>query len=274
MGRVRRRLLVLLGLLALSSAGLAAPAAAQLPIPTITPTADADAHADADADGDPGARAAAAPGDRAAPPRAGQRRVHHAPPAAALARTRAGRRQGRRVPGRRARAGPARRGGLAHARGRGARARPRPSPARRGRPTWCGRGRAPSDSLVYGPTASSTVVVPIDERDRRVKRSRGWRKQRRPGAWNGGTLAASSSRATAKLRFTQRRVRVIVRRFPSAGRLAVSLDGRRTVIGLAGPAGHRQVAFDSGPPGRRRPPAHRAPRGRPRRDRRHRTRLA
>ena len=96
--------------------------------------------------------------------------------------------------------------------------------------------------------------MPIDERDRRVKRSRGWRKQRRPGAWNGGTLAASSAKATARLRFTQRRVRVIVRRFPSAGRLAVSLDGRRTVIGLAGPAGQRQVAFDSGPLG---PGAHR-----------------
>jgi hypothetical protein len=40
---------------------------------------------------------------------------------------------------------------------------------------------------------------------------------------------------------------VIVRRSPSAGRLEVVLDGRRTVVGLAGPAATRQVAFDSGP---------------------------
>ena len=106
------------------------------------------------------------------------------------------------------------------------------------------------------------MIVPIDERDRRVKRSRGWRKQRRPGAWNGGTLAASSAKATAKLRFTQRRVRVIVRRFPSAGRLAVSLDGRRTVDrprrsrwatgrsrsirGACGPGAHRLTVRPAG----------------------------
>jgi hypothetical protein len=42
-------------------------------------------------------------------------------------------------------------------------------------------------------------------------------------------------------------VRVVVHRFPSAGRLAVTLDGRRSVVSLAGPDGQRQVAFDSGP---------------------------
>jgi hypothetical protein len=99
----------------------------------------------------------------------------------------------------------------------------------------------------FGPTATATVVVPLDERDRRIKLSRGWRKQRRAGAWSGATAAASSARATARLRFTQRRVRVVVHRFPSAGRLAVTLDGRRSVVSLAGPDGQRQVAFDSGP---------------------------
>ena len=39
---------------------------------------------------------------------------------------------------------------------------------------------------------------------------------------------------------------MIARRFPSAGRLAVTLDGRRSVVSLAGPLGERQVAFDSG----------------------------
>ena len=99
----------------------------------------------------------------------------------------------------------------------------------------------------FGPPASATVVVPLDERNREVRLSRGWRKQRRAGAWQGATASASSTKATAKLRFTQRRVRVIVRRHPTAGRLAVSLDGRRSVVSLAGPLGERQVAFDSGP---------------------------
>ncbi len=99
----------------------------------------------------------------------------------------------------------------------------------------------------YGPVASATVLVPLDERDRRVTLSRGWRKQRRGGAWNGATASASSSKATATLRFTKRRVRVIVRRTPSSGQLAVVLDGRRSVVRLAGPAAGRQVAFDSGP---------------------------
>lgn len=101
--------------------------------------------------------------------------------------------------------------------------------------------------IAYGPPAGATVLVPLDERNRQIRLSRGWRKQRRRGAWNGATAAASSSRATAKLRFTKRRVRVIARRFPSAGRLAVTLDGRRSVVSLAGPDGERQVAFDSGP---------------------------
>ena len=109
------------------------------------------------------------------------------------------------------------------------------------------RVRARSEPEGYGPPATATVVVPLDERDSRVRLSGGWRKQRRPGAWNGGTAVASSSRATARLRFAKRRVRVIARRSPSAGRLSVVLDGRRTVVSLAGPEGRRQVAFDSGP---------------------------
>jgi hypothetical protein len=104
-----------------------------------------------------------------------------------------------------------------------------------------------ADAIAFGPPTAATVVVPLDERSHEVWLSRGWRKQRRRGAWNGGTAAASSSKASAKLRFTERRVRVIAHRFPSAGRLAVTLDRRRSVISLAGPDGQRQVAFDSGP---------------------------
>jgi hypothetical protein len=98
----------------------------------------------------------------------------------------------------------------------------------------------------YGPPATATVLVPLDERDRHVKLSRGWTRRHRAGAWDGATASSASGRATARLRFAKRRVRVIVRRTPSSGSLAVVLDGRRSVVPLAGPAGSRQVAFDSG----------------------------
>jgi hypothetical protein len=101
----------------------------------------------------------------------------------------------------------------------------------------------------YGPPALATVLVPLDERDRRVDLSRGWRRRPRAGAWDGTTASSSSRRATARLRFTKRRVRVIVRRTPASGSLAVVLDGRRSVVALAGPAASRQVAYDSGPLG-------------------------
>src|SRR4051812_29421250 len=58
----------------------------------------------------------------------------------------------------------------------------------------------------YGPAATASVLVPLDERDRRVKLSRGWRRHHRRGAWSGTTASAASSRATAKLRFAERRV--------------------------------------------------------------------
>jgi len=99
----------------------------------------------------------------------------------------------------------------------------------------------------YGDPSSATVVVPLDERDRRLKLSRGWRRQRRAGAWRRTTAASASTRATAKLRFSERRVRVIVRRTPTSGPLAVAVDGRPTIVRTAGPTAERQVAFDSGP---------------------------
>ena len=128
----------------------------------------------------------------------------------------------------------------------------RPSPARRAT-AYVVRARtratAPTPS---GPPRARPCSSRSTSAAARSGCSRGWRKQRRAGAWNGATAAATSSKATAKLRFTKRRVRVIARRFPSAGRLAVTLDGRRSVVSLAGPLGERQVAFDSGRAARRR----------------------
>jgi hypothetical protein len=221
MARMRRRLLVLLGVLALAPAGRAAAAQAQIPPPPLAAQADVLVPALAsDAFASPrmllrwGGRGA--DDGRVAGFFVDVRRVGR--PAAADWRT--------LVAG-----SPARTTTFTGAPGE----------------AYVVRVRArPFDSDSYGPAASASVLVPLDERDRSVKLSRGWRKQRRAGAWMGATAVASSARATAKLRFAKRRVRVIVRRTPSAGRLAVSLDGRRTVVRLAGPLAERQVAFDSG----------------------------
>jgi hypothetical protein len=257
MGRVRRRLLLLLGLLTVALAGRAVTAPAQVPIPTptitpaptLTPT--------------PTPTPTPAPTDTPVPPPLPPALAPGPPQSAVLVPELASD----------AFASPRmllRWGGLGADDGRAAgflvdvrrqglhaaadwRALVAGSPARAA--TFTG---APGEAYVvrvrsraagsddYGPAALSSVLVPLDERDRRVKLSRGWTKHRRAGAWDGTTAVASSSKATAKLRFSKRRVRVIVRRTPSSGRLAVVLDGHRSVVRLAGPAGQRQVAFDSG----------------------------
>src|SRR5215218_2441497 len=56
-----------------------------------------------------------------------------------------------------------------------------------------------SDATGYGPPTTASVLVPLDERDRRVRLSPGWRKRHRSGAWKGTTAVASSPRATARL---------------------------------------------------------------------------
>ena len=98
----------------------------------------------------------------------------------------------------------------------------------------------------YGPYALGSVTIPLDERDRQVKLSRQWRRARSAGAWTGTLARSSSRRARATLRFRGTRIRVIARRSARAGKLAVTLDGRRRVVATAGAPAQRQVVFDSG----------------------------
>lgn len=98
----------------------------------------------------------------------------------------------------------------------------------------------------YGPYATDSVTIPIDERDRRVRLGRPWRRTRSSGAWMSTLLRSSSRRARATLRFRGTRVRVIARRSARGGRLAVTLDGRRRLVSTAGATAQRQVVFDSG----------------------------
>ena len=64
-----------------------------------------------------------------------------------------------------------------------------------------------------GTTESHTVVVPVDDRDRRLLRfSRGWKRTPRQSAWGGTVRHTTEPGATAKLRFRGRRVSLISRR--------------------------------------------------------------
>ncbi|MGZ8632633.1 MAG: glycerophosphodiester phosphodiesterase family protein [Solirubrobacteraceae bacterium] len=112
--------------------------------------------------------------------------------------------------------------------------------------TYALRVSARDATGAYGPYATGSVTFPIDERDRRVKLTRPWRRTRSAGAWMGSLLRSSSRRARATMRFRGTRVRVIVRRSARGGRLAVTLDGRRRVVATAGAPAQRQVVFDSG----------------------------
>jgi len=251
MGRVRRRLLLLLGLAALAVCGRIAAAPAQVvPLPTVTPTPTATPTAT------PSATPTAAPVPPPPPlgPPATELLLPELASDAFTSQRLHLRWRGRGDDERRAAAFHVDVRALGLRSTADWRTLVAGSPARSatftGEPGVAYVVRARTRAIgaeAFGPPTSATVVVPLDERNRAVKLSRGWRKQRRPGAWKGATAAATSTQPTAKLRFTKRRVRVIARRFPSAGRLAVTLDGRRSVVSLAGPLGERQVAFDSGP---------------------------
>ena len=98
----------------------------------------------------------------------------------------------------------------------------------------------------FGPAAVRAVTVPLDDADRRVRRSGPWRRARSRGAWRGRVSASASRRARLTLRFAGRRLRVVARRSARAGRLAVTLDGRRRIVATAGAAAPRVAVFDSG----------------------------
>lgn len=97
----------------------------------------------------------------------------------------------------------------------------------------------------YGGFALDTITVPFDERDRHVLLAGRWQRVHAATAWQ-GTLARGAGRgAKATLRFSGRRLRVVARRSPGAGRLAVVLDGRRHTVSTAGSSAPRQVVFDA-----------------------------
>jgi hypothetical protein len=97
-----------------------------------------------------------------------------------------------------------------------------------------------------GTAESNTIVVPVDDRDRKLLRfSRGWRRTPREQAWGETVRRTTEAGATATLRFTGRRVSLISRRIPKGGRLRVTAGGRSKVVNLRGRSAPRQVLWTS-----------------------------
>jgi hypothetical protein len=97
-----------------------------------------------------------------------------------------------------------------------------------------------------GTAESNTIVMPIDDRDRRLLRfSRGWTRTPRPSAWGETVRRTTEAGPAATLRFMGRRVSLIGRRLPKGGRLRVTVGGRSKVLNLRGRSGFRRVLWTS-----------------------------
>jgi Domain of unknown function (DUF4430) len=98
------------------------------------------------------------------------------------------------------------------------------------------------------------VIVPVDDRDRRLLRiSRGWTRLERRRAWGRRVIRSRRKGARARLRFRGSAVALIGRKLPKGGWLRVSVDGHSKVIRLRGRPRFRRVLFMSK---RRRPGSH------------------
>jgi hypothetical protein len=98
-----------------------------------------------------------------------------------------------------------------------------------------------SSAIVTNP-----VLIPVDDRDRRLLRlSRAWKRSRAAGAWGRTVVRATKTDATGRMRFRGRQVALIGRELRRGGRLRVTVDGRSRVVRARGHSGHRQVLWVS-----------------------------
>jgi hypothetical protein len=97
-----------------------------------------------------------------------------------------------------------------------------------------------------GSAETQPIVVPVDDRDRKLLRfSRGWTRRPLAAAWGATVRRAGEAGATARLPFIGRRVSLIGRRIPKGGRLRVSVGGRSKVLNLRGRSAPRRVLWSS-----------------------------
>jgi glycerophosphoryl diester phosphodiesterase len=126
---------------------------------------------------------------------------------------------------------------------------------RRGRRTATFRGRAGLSYLFrlrardrYGNLsryAYAVTVVPRDDRSRRIRYSRGWKRIRRRGAYGRTLRRTRRAGATARIAFRGTRASLIAHRSRRAGRVLITLAGRSHVVSLRGRSRHRRVVFRS-----------------------------
>jgi hypothetical protein len=97
-----------------------------------------------------------------------------------------------------------------------------------------------------GSTETAPLVLPVDDRDRRLMRfSRGWRRTPRASAWGRTVRRTRQAGPTATLSFTGQRVALIGRKLPKGGRLRVTVGRRSKVLRLRGRSAPRRVLWTS-----------------------------
>jgi hypothetical protein len=97
-----------------------------------------------------------------------------------------------------------------------------------------------------GSAETAPIVLPVDDRDRRLWRfSRGWQRTARASAWGRTVRRTRRAGPTATLPFTGQRVALIGRKLPGGGRLRVSVGGRTKVLRLGGRSAPRSVLWTS-----------------------------
>ena len=114
------------------------------------------------------------------------------------------------------------------------------------------RVRATDRANNIGDRVTAPVVIPVDDRDRRLLRLRGWQRLKRSNAWGRTVVRAKRKGAVARLTFTGGRVALIGRKLRKGGRVRLSVGGRSKVVSLRGRPKHRSVLYTTAPlkPGR------------------------
>jgi hypothetical protein len=97
-----------------------------------------------------------------------------------------------------------------------------------------------------GSAETQPIVLPVDDRDRRLWRfSPGWKRESRAAAWGRTVRRTERDGSTATLPFTGRRVSLVGRKLRDGGRLRVTVGGRSKVLRLRGRSSPRSVLWTS-----------------------------
>jgi len=92
------------------------------------------------------------------------------------------------------------------------------------------------------PASRRRLVVPVDDRDRKLLRfSKGWKRLERKAAWGRFVRRSSHKGATVRMRFNGAQATVIGRKLPKGGKVLVEIGGWKRTFLLRGKGGYRKV---------------------------------